>query len=276
MNTENIDQSAGGEKKENALLAYWHSLPLGTATLILDWAVIIAVFILIAVIYIPKGIWAEERAFRDESRRRMMIIQSAQDFYYTMSRNYTTDGEFLFKLVSQTHDTLVGDTTFVGEQVVHVDGLPYALDIPEGFGTVMDTTFSIGRLVREEVLDTIYTATLWDDERAEFDTVFINGARGLKRIQSDERYRAVLDTTYGNHTEVMTDYAWNRYRLEPELLRNPVTADPFRLSIDSTGEVLTISSPELESYSKRRVLFFHIEAKNFGSIVKDEPTWSNN
>lgn len=264
-----------GQSIIHRIPALWHSLPRHSAILILDWLVILAVLVLVGVIYIPKYIWAEEETYRTDSRRRMEIIQDAENFYNIMRGNYTTDGDLLFNLISQTHDSLIADTTFTGLQIVHVNGSPHRLAIPELMGHQMDTTFSVGRIMRQEVLDTTYTITLWNDERAAYDTVFINGSTGLAQVKQDTAFSEVLDTSYGSHSEVYTDYKWNRFRLEPELLLCPVTMNPFIISFDSTESELTIASPIMGEYLESRYILFKFEAKDHGKIVGGDPIWRN-
>lgn len=259
----------------NKVSAWWHSLPRHSAILILDWLVILAALVLVGVIYIPKYIWAEEETYRTDSRRRMEIIQDAENFYNIMRGNYTTDGDLLFNLISQTHDSLIADTTFTGLQIVHVNGSPHRLTIPELMGPQMDTTFSVGRIDSLRVLDTTYTVTLWNDERAAYDTVFINGSSGLARVKQDTVFSEVLDTSYSSHRELFTDYKWNRYRLAPELLVCPITRKPFIISLDSTESELTIASPIIGEYVESRYIFFKFEAKDHGKIVGGEPSWRN-
>ncbi len=255
--------------------SWWQSLPRQMATLTLDWLLVIVASILVVVVYVPKGIWAEEESYRAESRRRMRIIQDAEDFFNTIRGNYTTDGALLFKLVSQTHDSLIADSTFTGLQIVHVDGSPYRLMIPEILDRQMDTTFTVGRILRQEVADTVYTTTLWNEERAAYDTVFINGSSGLTQVKLDAAFSEVVDTTYGSHSEIYTDYEWNRYRLEPELLICPVTRERFIIGFDSTGSELRIASPIDGEWTDSRYLLFKFRAKDHGEIIAGEPSWRN-
>lgn len=274
-NQTSSDPRPRGQSIIHRIPAWWHSLPRHSAILILDWLVILAALVLVVVIYIPKHIWAEEETYRTDSRRRMEIIQDAENFYNIMRGNYTTDGDFLFNLISQTHDSLIADTTFTGLQIVHVNGSPYRLTIPELMGHQMDTTFSVGRLMRQELLDTTYTITLWNDERAAYDTVFINGSSGLAQVKQDTAFSEVLDTIYSSHSEVYTDYKWNRFRLEPELLVCPITRKPFIISFDSTESELTIASPITGEYVESRYILFKFEVKDHGKIVGGDPSWRN-
>jgi len=253
--------------------SWWQSVPRQTATLILDWLIVIVIAVLVVVIYVYQSVWAEEDAYRTESQRRMGIIQDAEEFYNTIRGNYATDGSLLFQLISQTHDSLIADSTFVGEQMVHIDGAPCRVNIPEFMDYQMDTTFSVGQLQRRDVLDTTFTITLWNDERAAYDTIFINGTRGLAQIMLDTVFSEVLDTSYGSHSEVYTDYDWNRFRLNPELLICPVTGEPYIISLDSTESELRIASPIIGEYKESRYLVFRLRVKDHGEIVAGESSW---
>ncbi|MEE9163015.1 MAG: hypothetical protein V3U35_08630 [Candidatus Neomarinimicrobiota bacterium] len=256
--------------------AWWHALPRQTNILILDWLILLAVIVLVAVIYVPKGIWAEEDAYREESRRRLEIIWDAEEFYHTIRGNYTLDGEHLFRLVSLAHDSLIADSTFIGDQVILVDDVPFRVSLPLFLDRQIDTTFSVGRLLRREVSDTTYSVRLWNAERADHDTVFISGSTALAGVQTDNTFRSVLDTAYSTRSEVYVDYDWNRFRLEPGLLVEPVTGEPFEIHYDSTRAELTIASPIRDSYVESRYLFFKFEARNHGQIVAGDPSWRRN
>ena len=255
------------------LSQWWDRRPTHTRLLILDWLSVIGVFLLIAVVYVPKSIWAEEEQYLIESRRRMDVIQSAENFYHTLTGSYTVDGPFLFALVSQTHDSMIGDSTFTGDQVIHVGGIPYQVDIPDGMIYDLDTTFSVGRSLRKTVLDTIYTMLIWNDERADNDTVYISGRAVLARFASDLAYRGLIDSSFGSHSEVYTDYDWNRFRLNDELLLSSVIREPFVIEIDSTSEVLSIASPITNDYVEKRYLLFRFKPRGHGAIVDGEAPW---
>jgi len=261
------------DKYIKAISKWWYSLSKHTTILILDWLVVVAAAALLAVIYLPKEIWAEEEASRVESRRRMQIINDSEDFYHTVTGNYTTDGEFLFKLVTQLHDSLIADSTFFDDVVIDVGGAPYTLQVPEGLLSQLDTTFSVGRPVREQVADTTYTILVWNTERGNNDTIYIGGARSLAAIEQDPNFRGSIETVYGEHIEVDTDYDWFRFHLIPELLRDPVTNEPFIIGLDSTGLELTVASPLSDSYHETRYLLFRFKPRNHGKIVDGEPSW---
>ncbi len=252
---------------------WWHGWAKHTRLLILDWLSVSAVLLLLAVVYIPKSIWAEEERYRIESRRRMDVIQSAENFYHTLTGNFTADGPLMFALVSQTHDSLIGDSTFIGDQVVHVAGIPHRVDIPEGMIYQLDTTFTVGRTLRETVLDTTYTVLIWNDERADNDTVYISGKAALTRLETDPAYRGATESSFGSHSEVYTDYDWNRFPLNDELLLSSVNREPFIIEIDSTAEELRIASPITNTYVEARYFMFRFKPRDYGEIVNGEPRW---
>lgn len=260
----------------DAYRSWWQSLPDKVVALILDWLIVGASLVLMAVIYIPRGIWAEEDIATERSRQRMIVIQDSQDFFHTIVGEYALDGQFLFSMISQAHDTLIGDSTFIGRQTIIIDGSPHAVNIPEGMGWRMDTTYSVGRPVRREVLDTTYTVVLFDAELAANDTIYLVGVAALSTIFDDPGYRGIPDTSFSSHTEVITDYTWNRYRLSADLLLNPVTGEPFRMELDSTLSELTITDPLSFGHSERRYLFFSFKPPNAGRIVDGDPSWKGN
>ncbi|MBC8478836.1 MAG: hypothetical protein H8D46_00110, partial [FCB group bacterium] len=83
---------------------------------LLDWLIILAALIMLAMIYIPSSIWREEVRHRSESRERMTIISEAEEFYRELTGSYTTDGDELFQLVEAAMDSLIADTLFLGQQ----------------------------------------------------------------------------------------------------------------------------------------------------------------
>lgn len=276
MSDTEISGTENGRKKQNVVMEWWHKLSNEAARLILDWAIIFAVAILIVVIYVPKQIWGEEDMARDESRRRMGIINSAEEFYNVITGRYTTDGEFLFSMISQTYDSLIADSTFINEQIVHVGGMPYSVNIPEILFEQLDTSFTVGRAIRINVLDTTYTVLIWNDDIDHADTSYVDGIRGLNLFKKDPDYLETLLETPGEHTEMITDYEWNRYPLDYELLKNTITDEPYAITIDSTGMILTVASPVPREYKETRYLVFTFQGGNHGKITDGDASWKKN
>ena len=64
---------------------------------ILDWLILIVVFLIIFVVYTPLSIWSEEEFYRIESRNNMLVVNDAQKFYYELTGRYTIDTTILFQ-----------------------------------------------------------------------------------------------------------------------------------------------------------------------------------
>lgn len=271
--SDELKQENSTAGKSDAIIGGMFGLKRHTVSLILDWMIIFSVAILMGTIYIPKMIWAEEDEFEREAHRRMTIIDDAEDFYRTLTGNYTTDGEFLFKIISQVHDSLIADSTFINSQRVYVAGAPHTVNIPTEMAFQMDTTFSVGRKIRVEILDTTYTITLRNDDGGQ-DTLFINGARGVYRIRTDDPdFMAIIDTSRGSHKEFLTDYDLYRYFLTPDLLVSEADGQKFSLVINSTTSEFSVTSPIDGEYVEARYFFFRFRALNHGTIVGGDPSW---
>ena len=77
---------------------------------ILDWLIFFSVFILILMVYIPLSVWEEENHYKKIRRERMRNIASAEEFYYELTGEYTTNVNDLFsikKLIYQVQPTII-------------------------------------------------------------------------------------------------------------------------------------------------------------------------
>ena len=251
---------------------WWKSLPEKTAAVILDWLLLGAALTLVIVIYVPQGIWAEENAAMEKTRHRLAVINKTEDLFHTITGDWSTDGDYLFQMISQAHDTLIGDSTFTGEQTIIINGVSKHVDIPDGLGYYLDTTYSFPRPVRNEILDTTFTVVLWDAELSAHDTIYLTGVNSLIQFEDDPAFRSIADTAYGSHSEMDNDYTWYRYRLTSELLISPVTGERFILELDSTGS-LSIADPLPHDYYENRYLFFRFKPRNSGRYTDGIPSW---
>jgi len=165
----------------------WNNFKIKTRVAILDWFFVFSIMLLLLIVYIPKSIWIEEKADRDESRFRMRTISDAAEFYKELTGNYTTDGEKLFGLVEAAIDSAYADSLFVGDQQIVLNNRFYNVRINKGFDYRADTTFSIGELITETIIDTMYlTEEYTDSTQSEYsiDTNYVNSKDIKKRMNS--------------------------------------------------------------------------------------------
>ena len=77
------------------------------------------VFILtLLVIFIPSLIWEEEDMYKNESRYRMQTVYNVENFYNILTGSYEPDGKKAVTLVNAVRDSVMADSTFLGEQTV--------------------------------------------------------------------------------------------------------------------------------------------------------------
>ena len=132
------------------------------------------VFILILlVIYIPSLIWEEEDMYKEESRFRMQTVYNVENFHNILTGSYETDGKKAVTLVNAVRDSVMADSTFLGEQIVKLNGEEFLVDVPKGFDVEYDTTFGLRRISKETIVDTTVTVLMMSEETGLEDTVYV-------------------------------------------------------------------------------------------------------
>ena len=222
---------------------------------ILDWGIIVSAILLLLTVYLPQSIWKEEVKFRKLGRHRMTSIAHAEEFYFEMAGAYTATGEHLFELVEAAMDSLIA-----------------------GFEIRVDTTFSSATDLYFSYEDTIYTVGLHNPDSGNIDTMFVN-VKDLHRFKADEHFREIYNTDIVTRSEIRTDYLRRKYHLNTEMLKCPLTNDPFIFEIDTTGDeavfIVTSSLHVLEEpYTESRFGVFTFEAGDHGYIKGTQKSWA--
>jgi len=244
---------------------------------LLDWGIIFSTLIMLSMVYIPQIIWSEEDSYKRESRHRMSVISNAQDFYHEMVGDYTYDGFLLFDLVEAAMDSSLADSLFLGKKAIQLNnGNLIYVNIENGFGDKVDTTFSFPVPIKKILLDTIYTIGLKNIETNDIDTLFTN-ASDINKFTSDSSFFAIFSTDTITRSEKSTDYLRKKYHLGYDLLNCPVTNQPYLLEIDEASDgirTFNVKSPIPKDYFERRFLFFKFEPRNHGSIIAGVKSWA--
>jgi len=279
---------------------------------ILDWLFVFSIILLLLIIYIPKSIWIEEKADRDESRFRMRTISNAAEFYRELTGNYTLNGEKMFALVEAGIDSLYADSLFVGEQQVIIDNHMYNININKGFDYRADTTFSIAEQIKKTMIDTVYwTLEYTDSTESAVDTNYINSIDieermnsyrfnsantsllaerdsiisskeyiELDKIMQRRYYKFVKDTIkveINQREEIVNNYLRKKFHLNPTLLSCPLSQKDYILTTErqNDGEdVFVVESPVNESNIKRKYLFFKYDPGDHGYIKSGVQSWA--
>ena len=141
---------------------------------ILDWMIFFSIIILIIMVYVPQKVWAEESEYREERRNRMKHIALAEEFYYELIGEYTTDINELFSLVESSMDSLIADSTFIGTQYVNINNKNYKINIDASFAERVDTSYSIPERMKTKLNVTVHQIGLQNEINPDIISKYIN------------------------------------------------------------------------------------------------------
>lgn len=237
------------------------------------------IFILILlVIYIPSIIWEEEDMYKDESRFRMQTVYNVENFHNILTGSYQSDGKKAVTLVNAVRDSVMADSTFLGEQLVKLNGEEFLVDVPKGFDVEYDTTFGLRRVAKETVVDTTVTVLMLTEDGVE-DTVYVQ-KRNLKETLSDPLFLNVVSENTFERIETVS-YFDRRFRKERDpydflslpdssQFNCPLTGDPYIIEISENS--IRVSSP-IRSYRENRYGFFSLKTRSHGYIIDGTRSW---
>ena len=223
------------------------------------------VFILILlVIYIPSLIWEEEDMYKEESRFRMQTVYNVENFHNILTGSYETDGKKAVTLVNAVRDSVMADSTFLGEQIVKLNGEEFLVDVPKGFDVEYDTTFGLRRISKETIVDTTVTVLMMSEETGLEDTVYVQ-KKNLFDAQQDPLFMGIVEENTFERVETVS-YFDRRFRKETNPYNFaflpddtqffcPLTGDPYIIEINDEGNSVRVSSP-IRSYRDNRYGFF--------------------
>ena len=170
-------------------------------------------FILILlVIYIPSLIWEEEDMYKEESRFRMQTVYNVENFHNILTGSYQPDGKKAVTLVNAVRDSVMADSTFLGEQTVKLNGEEFLVDVPKGFDVEYDTTFGLRRISKETIIDTTVTVLMMSEETGMEDTVYVQ-KKNLFDAQQDPMFIGIVEEAAFERVETVS-YFDRRFRKE--------------------------------------------------------------
>ena len=104
----------------------------------------------------------------------------------------------------------MADSTFLGEQIVKLNGEEFIVDVPKGFDVEYDTTFGLRRVSKETIIDTTVTVLMMSEETGLEDTVYVQ-KRNLFDIQQDPLFVDVINESTFERVETIS-YFDRRFR----------------------------------------------------------------
>ena len=237
---------------------------------LLELGIVFAFIFLIICIYVPRAIWDEEELYEDKSHFNMENLYDAQNFYKTITGEYTNDGLWAVDVVSSVRDSITGDSTYIGAQSITLNNLTFEVNIPKGYDVEFDTTFGFPMSRRDTIFDTTATIIVFSEELSRNDTSYIQ-KRLLSKFSSDSNFVKLVEEVPTQRVEVINYY--DSYMPDSSMIICPVTSDPYLISIKDNGNAMRIDSPIEETVVRRRFALFSFKAGNHGFINDGSRSW---
>ncbi len=237
---------------------------------LLEIAIILAMFFLIIVIYVPVAIWEEEEHFQKESRYRMNNLYDIQEFYSSLTGNYNPNSLEAMTLINATRDSVVADSLYIGEQEINIGGKIFSVDIGESFEFEFDTTFGFKSFRRDTVIDTTVQISVYAEDLGRIDTSFIR-KKDLPGHESDENFIEIVKEEPMKRVEAIEYY--KTYLPDSSNYYCPLTNIPYQMEIGEDGASLKVSSPIKETIKEPRYLLFSFKANSHGIIKDGQKSW---
>ena len=237
---------------------------------LLEVVIVLALFFLIIVIYVPVAIWEEENYYQEESRYRMQNVYDIESFYSRLTGEYNPNFLEAMSVVNATRDSAIADSLFIGEQLVKLWGKEFFVDVDESFGFEYDTTFGIKSFRKDTVKDTTLQIVLYANDLGRNDTSFIRKV-SLKEYIDDENFIGIINEEPIQRVEAIEYY--KTYIPDSNTYLCPLTNDEYLLDINQDGNELIVSSPIDEPIIESHYLIFSFKALNHGVIKDGRKSW---
>jgi hypothetical protein len=236
----------------------------------LEIAIILAMFFLIIVIYVPVAIWEEEAHFRKESRHRMQNLYDVEEFYSRLIGSYNPNFLEAMTLINAARDSVVADSLFIDEQQITIGGKVFIVDIGESFEFEFDTTFGFKSFRKDTVNDTTVQIALYAEDLGRIDTSYIR-KKDLLGYESDENFIEIVKVEPMKRVEAIEYY--KTYLPDSSNYYCPLTNIPYQMEIGEDGASLKVSSPIKETIKESRYLLFSFKANSHGIIKDGQQSW---
>ena len=237
---------------------------------LLEIAIVLALFFLIVVIYVPVAIWEEEYFYEKESRYRMQNLYDVEAFYSRLVGEYNQEFLEALAVVNAARDSAIADSLFVGEQLIKLSQKEYFVDINESFSFEYDTTFGIKSFRKDTVLDTTLQIVVYSEELGRNDTSFIR-KKDMVNIEDSENFLGIVKEEPIERVQAVEYY--KTYIPDDSTYYCPLTKKPYIVEISEDGSELSVTSPIDKPIIRPEYLFFSFKAKSHGVIRGGRKSW---
>tara|TARA_B100000963_G_C22493212_1_gene610221 strand:+ start:66 stop:806 length:741 start_codon:yes stop_codon:yes gene_type:complete len=236
----------------------------------LEILIMLAMFMLVLVIYVPVAIWEEETYYEKESRYRMQNLNDIQSFFSRLTGKYTFSFPEALSVVNAVRDSSIADSLYSGKQNLLIGNKKYIVDVNQSYGFEFDTTFGVKSFRKDTLLDTILQISIYSKDLNREDTSFIQ-RKELYNYESLADFRGILKEEPINRVQAIEYY--KTYIPDSTNFFCPLTQEPYEINISEDGSTFTVSSPIDTPIIKKHYLFFSFKAKNHGSIKGGRKSW---
>lgn len=237
---------------------------------LIELGIVFAFLFMIITIYIPSMIWEEEAEAAENARFNIQTVHDVEYFYKILTDNYESNGLWAMNVVNAVRDSVLADSTYLGERNFELIGESVSVNIPEGFDVEYDTTFGFLKTRRDTLIDTIHTIVVYSEELSRNDTSFII-KDDLSLIMIEEGFVSDLGYETKQRSEVVSYY--DSYIPDSSNFYCPLTTEKIVVNIKDDGDVLRITSPIKGIYSEGRYVLFSFKTRNHGYIEDGSRSW---
>ena len=237
---------------------------------LIELAIILAFLFMIITIYVPSMIWEEEAEAAETARFNIQTVHDVEYFYKMLTDKYESDGLWAMNVVNAVRDSVLADSTYLGERNFELTGENISVNIPDGFDVEYDTTFGFLKTRRDTVIDTIHTVVIYSEELSRNDTSFVS-KRDLSLLMLEQGFISDLGYETKQRSEVVSYY--DSYTPDSSNFYCPLTNEKISVKIKDDGDVLRISSPIEGIYNEGRYMLFSFKTRNHGYIEDGSRSW---
>ena len=237
---------------------------------LIELFIVIAFLFMIITIYVPSAIWVEEKRAAEDARFNIQTVHDVEYFYKILTDGYEENGLWAMNVVNAVRDSVMADSTYLGERTFELAGESVNVLVPEGYDVEFDTTFGIHKTRRDTLIDTIHTVVIFSEEMNRNDTSFVT-KRDLPTILIEEGFIADLGFEKKQRSEVVSYY--DSYMPDSSNFYCPLTREKIAVNLKDEGEVLRVASPIEGIYSEGRYLLFSFKTRNHGYIEDGSRSW---
>ena len=237
---------------------------------LIELGIVLAFLFMIITIYVPSAIWVEEVTAAEGARFNIQTVHDVEYFYKILTDGYEENGLWAMNVVNAVRDSVMADSTYLGERNFELAGESVNVIIPEGYDVEFDTTFGILKTRRDTLIDTIHTVVTYSEEMFRNDTSFVS-KEDLPAVMIEEGFIANLGFETKQRSEVVSYY--DSYMPDSSNFYCPLTGEIIVVRLKEEGEVLRVASPIEGVYSEGRYLLFSFKTRSHGYIEDGSRSW---